>query len=205
MFGSKKLVALVAGGATALAVGSFAFGAIPDGNGDIHACYNKDSGALRVTDTATNKPKGCTDKELPLQWNPQGGGDAYARDVGNAQVPANTPTKVAERTLPPGKYLLSAKLWLTADAPNIPPTVAHCSLGASGGNGGSADFTYGTISSNANGSWALISPMSLQNNNTGWTLSGGGTVYVSCESPQPAAAHQIEISALKVASLDYDS
>ena len=33
MFGSKKLAALVAGAATALAVGSFAFGAIPDGNG----------------------------------------------------------------------------------------------------------------------------------------------------------------------------
>ena len=205
MFRSKKLAVLVAGAAAALAVGSFAFAAVPDGNGDIHACYNKDSGALRVTDTATNKPKACTDKEQALDWSQRGGGDAYALDVDNAQVPANTPTKVAERTLPPGTYVLSAKLWLTADAPNIPPTVAHCSLGASGNNAGTADYTYGTISSNANGSWALISPMSLQNNNTGWVLSAGGTVSIYCNSPQPAAAHGIQITALKVASLDFDS
>ena len=81
MFRSKKLVILVAGAAAALAVGSFAFAAVPDGNGDIHACYNKDSGALRVTDTATNKPKACTDKEQPLDWSQRGGGDAYALDV----------------------------------------------------------------------------------------------------------------------------
>ena len=47
--------------------------------------------------------------------------------------------------------------------------------------------------------------MPLQNNNTGWTLSAGGTVSVHCDSPQPAAAHEIQITALKVASLDYDS
>lgn len=209
MFGSKKLAALVAGAAAALAVGSLAFGAIPDGNGDIHACYNKDSGALRVTDTDTNKPKGCTDKEKALDWSQQGGGDAYAIDVDNAQVPANTTTKVAERTLPPGTYLLSAKLWLTADAPNISPTVVHCSLNASGGNGGSSDYTWGTISSNANSgvsSWVLVAPMALQNNNTkNFLLDTGGTVSVYCNSPQPAAAHQIHINALKVASLDYES
>ena len=116
--------------------------------------------------------------------NQQGGGDAYALDVDNAQVPANTPTKVAERTLPPGKYLLSAKLWLTADGPSIPPTVAYCSLGASGNNGGSSDYTYGTISSNANGSWALISPMALENN-TGWTLGAGGTIASHPDASRP--------------------
>jgi hypothetical protein len=209
MFRSKKLVALVAGAAAALAVGSYAFGAIPDGNGDIHACYKKDTGELRVTDTTTNKPKGCTDKELPLQWNQQGGGDAYALDVSGAQVPANTPTKVAERTLPPGKYLLSAKLWVTTDGPNIPATVVSCSLNASGGNGGSSDYTYGTISSNGNSgisAWVLVAPMALQNNNTkNFLLNSGGTVSVYCDSPQPAVAHQIHISALKVASLDYQS
>ena len=36
-----------------------------------------------------------------------------------------------------------------------------------------------------------------------WTLSAGGTVNVYCNSPQPAEAHDIEITALKVASLDY--
>ena len=47
--------------------------------------------------------------------------------------------------------------------------------------------------------------MTLQNNNTGWALAAGGTVNVYCDSPQPAAAHEIQITALKVASLDYES
>jgi hypothetical protein len=209
MFRSKKLAALIAGAAAALAVGSFAFAAIPDDNGDIHACYNKDSGALRVTDTATNKPKGCTEKESPLQWNQQGGGESYALDVSGVQVPANTSTKVAERTLPPGRYLTSAKLWVTTDAPNIPATVVSCSLNASGNNGGSSDYAYGTISSNGNNgvyAWVLVASLALQNNNTkNFLLNSGGTVSVYCDSPQPAVAHQIHISALKVASLDYQS
>ena len=42
----------------ALALGSYAWAAIPDGTGTIHACYAKGSGALRVTNPETNQPKG---------------------------------------------------------------------------------------------------------------------------------------------------
>ena len=82
-------LALFFGALAALALGSFAWAAIPDGNGTIHACYDKASGALRVTDPDTNKPRGCTSKETELDWY-QGSPAAdtyvarFGTDTGNA-------------------------------------------------------------------------------------------------------------------------
>jgi hypothetical protein len=67
-----KLMLAVAGAISALALGSLAGAAIVDGNGVIHGCYDKGSGQLRVTDTATNQPKGCSTKEAAITWNQQG-------------------------------------------------------------------------------------------------------------------------------------
>ena len=69
---SKSKLAAVVVAIAAVAAGSAAFAAIPDGGGLIHGCYDKQSGQLRVTDTATNQPKTCTNKELALNWNQQG-------------------------------------------------------------------------------------------------------------------------------------
>jgi hypothetical protein len=68
----RKAMLVVTGAAAALAIGSIAWAAVPDGNGVIHGCYDKQSGGVRVTDTATNQPKPCTAKEAPLDWNQQG-------------------------------------------------------------------------------------------------------------------------------------
>ena len=69
---NKKLaLGLVAAVAT-LALGSIAWAAIPDPRGMITGCYDKASGALRVTDSQTGQPKACGAKELPLNWNQQG-------------------------------------------------------------------------------------------------------------------------------------
>src|SRR4051812_40455224 len=68
----KKLIAGVAA-ALAIMTGSAAYAAIPDAGNVVHACYDKSSGRLRVTDTATNKPKACTKKEGVLAWNTAGG------------------------------------------------------------------------------------------------------------------------------------
>ena len=60
---------------SAAAVGSLAYGAIPDRNGVIHACYDKQSGQLRIFDSETGLPKGCGVKEVAIDWNrtgPQG-------------------------------------------------------------------------------------------------------------------------------------
>jgi len=208
MFRSKKLGFILAATAAALAVGSFAFAAIPT-NGVIHGCYNKSSGALRVFDSAANQPKTCTGQETAIDWNQQGPkGDrgpsnAYTRDWSYEQVPANGWTTVASRTVPAGTYLLSAKLYVTPDIPNMPATAVTCMLAASGGNGGTADYAVGTVSSDGPGD-DLVASMALENDNTSTVLaSNGGTVYVACNSTEPVEAHQVKITALQVASLDY--
>jgi hypothetical protein len=137
MYLSKKLVAsLIA--IVAVAAGSAAFAAIPDAGGVVHACYDKQSGVLRATDTATNLPKGCTAKEAALTWNQQGPqgvagpqgqkgdvgatgpqgpkGDAGASDVSILSKPGDQGLTNAQMTpvghVGPlqGKYLVSAKL-----------------------------------------------------------------------------------------------
>jgi hypothetical protein len=130
-----KLTALVAGVVAAVAAGSAAFAAIPDGNGVIHGCYLKSGGTLRVVDSTTGS---CSSKETSLNWNQQGlpgpKGDTgdkgdkgdkgdpgdpgapgpatlptvYITRVGNAQVPkGGSPVQLASLTLPAGTYLVS--------------------------------------------------------------------------------------------------
>ena len=68
----KRKLTVIAAVVAAVAAGSAAYAAVPDGSGVIHGCYDKQSGAVRVTDTATNQPKGCSIKEAALNWSQQG-------------------------------------------------------------------------------------------------------------------------------------
>ena len=164
MFRSKKIAVLVAGAVAALALGSFAFAAIPDGGGVIHGCYNTTSGAMRVTDSDTSLPKGCSSKETALNWNQQGPkGDrgpsnAYWTE-GNETLAPNTWTVVATRTVPPGLYVVSGKLSLKASGLNVPLTTVVCGLNTTGGSGGTSDYAYGSVSSDALSS--LARPQSI--------------------------------------------
>jgi len=69
---SKFKLMAIAAAVAAVAAGSAAFAAIPDSNGVIHACYDKQSGQVRIYDSQTNLPKGCGPKETALSWNQQG-------------------------------------------------------------------------------------------------------------------------------------
>ena len=94
----KKLSLTIAGALAALAVGSVAFGAIPDSVGVISACYEKSSGKLRLTATETGKPKACTSDEAAINWNqrgPQG-------PQGPAGGPPALHTEIAGRLTVPG-------------------------------------------------------------------------------------------------------
>ena len=71
MYLSRKLISGVIA-IIAIAAASTAFAAIPDAGGVIQGCYDKSSGQLRVADTATNQPKGCSIKEAALTWSQQG-------------------------------------------------------------------------------------------------------------------------------------
>ena len=68
---SKKLIA-VGVAIVAVAAGSAAFAAIPDGNGVIHACYANQSGQVRIYDSQATLPKGCGPKETAITWNQKG-------------------------------------------------------------------------------------------------------------------------------------
>jgi hypothetical protein len=62
---------VVIGGVAAVAAGGVAaYAAIPDGNKVIHACYQQQSGQLRVIDT--DRGDSCRPSERALQWNQQG-------------------------------------------------------------------------------------------------------------------------------------
>lgn len=53
-----------------LLVGGVSSAAVPDGNGQIHGCYNKLGGALKVIDVAEGDS--CNPLQNPIAWN-QGG------------------------------------------------------------------------------------------------------------------------------------
>ena len=206
MFRSKKIAVLVAGAVAALALGSFAFAAIPDGGGVIHACYSTSTGAVRVTDTATNAPKGCSSKETALDWNQQGPkGDrgpsnAFAAD-GSATLTPNTSTIVATRTVPPGTYAVSGKVVLKATGANVPLTTVVCSLSAGTNNGSSADYAYGTVWSDGSGN-DIETTLPLENDNTANWLANGGSVTLRCTSPRTVDAFGAKITAIQVETLD---
>ena len=62
---------VVIGGVAAVAAGGVtAYAAIPDGSRVIHACYQQQSGQLRVIDT--DRGDSCRPSERALQWNQQG-------------------------------------------------------------------------------------------------------------------------------------
>jgi len=207
MFRSKKISVLVVGAVAALALGSFAFAAIPDGGGVIHACYSTSTGAVRVTDTDTNLPKGCSSKETALNWNQQGPkGDrgpsnAYAAH-GSATLTPNTWTIVATRTVPAGVYAVSGKVVLKASGANVPLTTVHCSLDAGTNNGASSDEAYGTVWSDGSGN-DIETTLPLENDNAAGWLANGGSLTLSCTSPRTVVAFKATITAIQVESLDY--
>ena len=190
----------------ALALGSFAFGAIPDGTGAIHGCYDKQSGSLRVTDTATNTPKACSAKEAPLAWSQQGPAgpqgdpgpsDAYVGGPANAHVPAGgQPILVKQVALPPGSYVVSAKVEAAADGLNIGPAIVHCML-AVGAAGIVYDHAYGTVYSNAGGDVFEASLALMRSGGSAGPL----TAQVWCDSDAPSYVTFAEVTAIKVGAI----
>jgi len=217
----KKLALTLAGAVVALALGSIAWAAIPGGNGVINACYDKGSGALRVTDTATNTPKGCSNKEAALTWNQQGPkgdpglpgpkgdkgdpGPSHMWAAGGGGVisaTSNYGTTLAELTIPgciwcqgySGEYyLFSAKLVVSADGLNVAPEIVHCELYITNGNGFVSDEAEGTVSSNGSGD-VFTSTLSMEYP----TKLNGGTASVRCDAPQAAYGSKLVLTALQV-------
>jgi hypothetical protein len=208
----SKFTLVLGTAALALVVGSLAWAAIPGGNGVINGCYDKGSGQLRVTDTATGQPKGCSTKETPLAWNQQGPqglqgpkGDAgpshsWVTDGGGLiTATSNFGTTVATRSLPDGYYVISAKLIVGPPGLNVAPEIVRCRLAGSDDNGGNYDYAEATVSSDGAGP-VNVATLSLQT--VGLINGGNGAATVTCHAPQQAKASWVWITATQVGELD---
>lgn len=55
-----------------LGAATLAWAAIPGPGGVIHACYDSQSGQVRIYDSEDNKPKGCGNNETAISWSQTG-------------------------------------------------------------------------------------------------------------------------------------
>ena len=69
---NRKLVTTGIATSVLLGAGGVAYAAIPGTDGLIHACYDTQSGQVRLVDPATGQPKGCGKTEKAVAWNQQG-------------------------------------------------------------------------------------------------------------------------------------
>ncbi|WP_457032063.1 hypothetical protein [Kitasatospora sp. P5_F3] len=117
--GRRGVVLLTATALTATAAG-ISWASIPDSSGEIHGCYQKSTGLVRVIDSPSQQ---CHGGEAPLSWS-QGGpaatpaGTAYgayrelrSNPTGSdpIQLPAGW-TTLAHIDLPAGSYVATANV-----------------------------------------------------------------------------------------------
>jgi hypothetical protein len=205
-----KLAAIVAA-LGAVAAGTAAYAAIPDGNGLIHACYDKQSGQVRIYDSQTNLPKGCGSKEIAISWNQQGPqgipgppgpkgdkgdqgepgpSDGYVKSTGYTSVDISNYTTVASLVLPVGNYVVSAKTWITDTHGG--PVLVQCVLEDSGLQ--ESDLSRVSLNDQASlatGTLSMMIPLAL---------STTENVNLLCEAPDSVAKNAV-ISAVKVGDL----
>ena len=112
--GRGKMFALLAVGLSVIALGGIAFAAIPDSKGEISACYDRTTGALRVIDVEAGTT--CLASEVPLSWNRTGAqaqpggqgpvgpeGPAGPQGPAGAQGPPGAPDAPSPSGPPPGE------------------------------------------------------------------------------------------------------
>jgi hypothetical protein len=188
---ARPLAALVA----VLVVGTtvaVAYAAIPDSSGAIQACY-RPAGQLRVVDA----PAECNGTETSLAL----GGPTFGYEYSNPGFLAigDTTTEVASLTLPAGKYLVHGKLDLLGGSVTEESFVV-CNLKDASAPGTNLDSLFNTLEPGVPGAFPSESA-ALQ---TSLTLPSGGTVQMTCVSPEPdeeATARFRKLDAVRVDGL----
>ncbi|WP_030274972.1 hypothetical protein [Streptomyces sp. NRRL B-24484] len=139
--GRRGTVLLAAAALTATAAG-ISWASIPDGSGQIHACYQKSTGLVRVIDSPSQQ---CRGGESPLNWS-QGGpsaapaGTAYEayRELGGPGHPSDPVelphdwTTLAHLDVPAGSYVATANVSMFNHSDAI--YFAHCRVVMNGGH-----------------------------------------------------------------------
>lgn len=185
----------------ACAAGGVAYAAIPDSNGVIHSCYQKNVGNLRVVDTEAGQA--CRPSEEPLDLNvsgtpgpsgttgpqgptgppgPAGGGAPGVWDAtASASIAQQGSATIVSLSLPAGNYFVVAKASIFGGGGYT------CRLLADG-------TTVDTSLTTAN---ALASP-SVQ---SAVTLAADGTVSLRCDSTTNAASVTGHIDAIQAGTI----
>ena len=183
---SKKLVAVCAAATVAAVAGGVAAASIPDSGGVIHACYLRNTGALRIADTAT-----CSSKETALSWNqvgPAGFSTAYIARSSSAHALGTTAVTVVTRNLPAGLYAVFAKVNIQSF--DNSPQNYDCSLST-------GEEAYTRIPGFDGNDWynqVLVLQDLL-------TLNAAGSVSMTCTGFN-GQADDAKITAIKVGALD---
>jgi hypothetical protein len=185
-----------------LVAGGIAYATIPDGSGVIHACYQKNQGALRVIDT--DKAQTCASSESPLTWSqtgpqgqqgppgPTGPSDVWSVDGYNAgfkNLPFQTPVNLATTsTLPAGSYFVQAE----TEAENIlsVSTAYFCDLVDSS----NTPYQETRVTSS---DWVTIPVQAVV------TLASSDTISLQCEAANSAGteAFNWQLAAIKVGTV----
>jgi hypothetical protein len=104
----------VALAALVVALGGVAFAAIPDSNGTIHSCYQKNNGSLRVVDSGT----ACRGGEAALSWT---SGAGPVRTFGQIRVSGDGRAVLFAQ----GPFTFTGRCRLNVSFPEEPGTPAH--------------------------------------------------------------------------------
>jgi hypothetical protein len=154
---SRKIVAACAVAAVAVAAGGVAMASTPDSAGVIHACYTRNGGSLRVSDSGA-----CTNREIAVSWNAVGPAGLTWQGLWAPGTSYHPRDAVA--------YQGSSYLALFANTGSTPPNANWLLIAAGGAKGdtGPTGATGATGPTGATGATGATGP-------TGATGSTGAT------------------------------
>jgi hypothetical protein len=191
------------------AIASTAWAVIPDASGTIHACVARD-GALRVIDTDLGET--CKPRETSLEWDTTPETRLPDSFVALATDEVSLPdgrTEIARLNLQPGRYQVSAKVFLFSTSSTfVPGSGVACQLTPSSSDGtpgdpGAPPADPGLLVLSASGEPGSAGTISLA---VSQTLTLAGAVVLSCASHDPPAdsapvASNAWIRAIEVGSI----
>jgi len=199
----RTLIVLGAAGLLALAVG-IAGAAIPDSNdGEIHACFKKNQGQLRVIDAEAGTT--CGPAEQALVWNqtgptgatgatgPRGPSNGYSR-WHDPEVPATdfAPPRLLERPVPEGRYVTTGTAIVRNAGAGI-ATVTCATMHPSG------DFDLATARLAPAGQAGDIETLAM--NPVGFAPAGGGTIWLDCDD----GGADVRVSWMKISTVQVET
>ncbi len=181
-----------------LVLGGVAGAAIPDSDDDeIHACFQKNQGQLRVIDA--EEGAACRPSELPLVWNqegpqgPRGPSDAFSRwhDPEAAVTQITLAGTLLELSVPDGNFAVTTTL-IARNAGAGPAGVTCRTLLPSG----DFDLARGTLTPSGQGG----DTQTLAMNPVGFS-DGPGTIRLACDD----AGGDVQASWMKITATQVEN